>query len=154
METLHIIQEMKVIPIVPENKLYIIVQYLVIFLCVTGAILSTIWIRRKYENSIYILIFFVYVPMLETYPTIYVWYDYNTNANLATDADSAVSEVILILGVTSIVIYFLQLVFICLRTKDIDSKEGFGEVPKFRLYSRGLSLRFFFRFVIKNIVTI
>jgi len=64
------------------------------------------------------------------YPTIYVWYDYNTNDNLATDADSVVSGIIIILGIAKVIFYFVSMVFILLRTKDRESQVKFQKMYK------------------------
>ena len=74
------------------------------------------------SHSLHVLILFVYIPILGTYPTTYVWYDYNTNDNLATDTSEAVSELIIILGMAKVVFYFSTLIFIIVRSKTMESQ--------------------------------
>ena len=54
------------------------------------------------ESSFHLLVLFVYLPILETYPMIYIWYDYNNNKNLAIDTAPLISEMIILLGLLKV----------------------------------------------------
>ena len=113
-----------VIPIEPENKIYYIIQFGILGAYIICAILATFKIRQKYsDSSLYILIFFVYLPILEAYPTIYVWYDYNTNKNLATDVNYLISGFIIGFGMAKVIFYFIKLTFILVRTEELECQE-------------------------------
>ena len=123
LEKLNFVDSVKIIPILPENRVYVAVQLSVLGLCILSAIMCTIMVRKKSSEPLYVLILFAYLPILETYPTIYVWYDYNTNDNLATDSHAIVSMFILLIGLAKVAFYFGKLTFISVRSKSTESKE-------------------------------
>ena len=67
-------------------------------------------IRKSSENLIqFILIVFIhfFLPILEIYPSVYVWYDYNVNKNLSITPRSVTISFILFFWVVTKLFFFI-----------------------------------------------
>ena len=70
------------------------------------------------------------MPILEIYPTIYAWYDYNTNPNLATDSSSTVSNLMLILSLSKLALHLVNLTLIFQRSRKNSQTKRFRKIYK------------------------
>ena len=56
-----------------------------------------------------IILSFVYLPIFDIYPHLFLWYDYNVNEKLATDPSPQISMIFIILSIVKVICYTWKL---------------------------------------------
>ena len=78
--------------------------------------------RKQTADSGNQLLLFVYLPIIDMYPAVYVWYEYNTNPNLVSDRSETVSKTILLFVGFKVILYVISV--LCVTWKESLEKKA------------------------------
>ena len=85
-ELSDIFEEFKIILFTEETFVYFTVQLITGATILFGVVLFLKLCHKIFEHKLESFIILVIMPLVDTWPIIFVWFEYNTNQKLATDS--------------------------------------------------------------------
>jgi len=113
---------LKIIPSTPKSRKYAVIQRTIVILVLIVAMISSVFMCRKQEKpreAFKILLLFVYLPIMDLYPAVYVWYDYNMTPIATAEPNQLVSRCILTFVVIKLILYIMGVILVTVRNRSI-----------------------------------